>query len=288
LPESEILRLAVSLDQLSAHIFARSLVRHAQKLSLELDYPDNFEETFGQGVKAKIKNQPYFFGKLKFIAKQGVDINKDIEKNHEIFQQQGKTAVYLADEKILLGYIVFADIVRPETKAMFESIKQHNVSRLIMLTGDKQAVAENIAKSIGITEYQAELLPEQKVEWLKKLQKNYGPMAMVGDGVNDAPALAIASVGIAMASHGATAASETGDVVIMVNNMHRVHDALHIAQSAMRLAKQGIFFGMGASVILMVLSLLGHITPVFGAIAQEILDAAVIMNALRLNFEKIT
>ena len=164
---------------------------------------------------------------------------------------------------------------------MFESIREHDVPRLIMLTGDKKAVAENIAKSVGITELQAELLPEQKVEWLKKIQKEYGPMAMVGDGVNDAPALAVASVGIAMASHGATAASETGDIVIMVNNMHRVHDALHIAQNAMKLAKQGIFFGMGVSVILMVLALLGYITPIFGALMQEILDVIVIMNALR-------
>jgi P-type E1-E2 ATPase len=170
---------------------------------------------------------------------------------------------------------------------MFESIRDHDVSKMIMLTGDKQAVAENIAKSIGITEFQAELLPEQKVEWLKKIQEQYGPMAMVGDGINDAPALAVASVGIAMASHGATAASETGDVVIMVNNINRVHDALHIAQSAMRLAKQGIFFGMGVSMILMVFALLGYITPVFGALAQEILDVIVISNALRLNFQKV-
>ncbi|MEI6581211.1 MAG: HAD-IC family P-type ATPase [bacterium] len=221
------------------------------------------------------------------MENQNVIINEDIEKKHKIFQEQGKTAVYLSDDKNLLGYVVFADIVRPETKAMFESIREHDVPRLIMLTGDKKAVAENIAKSVGITELQAELLPEQKVEWLKKIQKEYGPMAMVGDGVNDAPALAVASVGIAMASHGATAASETGDIVIMVNNMHRVHDALHIAQNAMKLAKQGIFFGMGVSVILMVLALLGYITPIFGALMQEILDVIVIMNALRLNFQKV-
>jgi heavy metal translocating P-type ATPase len=283
----EVLRIAVSVDQLSAHIFARSLIQYAQKKSLELDYPENFEEIFGQGVKAKIKNHIYFFGKLKYITDKNININKEIEKIHEIFQQEGKTAVYLSDEKNLLGYIVFADIIRPETKLMFESIKEHNVPRLIMLTGDKKAVAENIAKSVGITEYQAELLPEQKVEWLKKIQNEYGPMAMVGDGVNDAPALAVASVGIAMASHGATVASETGDVVIMVNNMHRVHDALHIAQSTMKLAKQSIFFGMGVSSILMLFALLGYITPIFGAIMQEILDVVVIINVLRINFQKI-
>jgi P-type E1-E2 ATPase len=156
-----------------------------------------------------------------------------------------------------------------------------------MLTGDKKAVAEAIALEVGLDEFHAELLPEQKVEWLKKLQAEYGPMAMVGDGVNDAPALAAASVGIAMASHGATAASETGDIVIMVNDMGRVHDALHLAQGALRLAKQGIYFGMGTSLVLMLLALLGFITPVYGAVLQEALDVIVILNALRLNFEKV-
>lgn len=287
IPVDEILRIAVSVDQLSAHIFARSLIQYAQKKMLELDYPESFEEVFGQGVKAKIKNQIYFLGKLKYINQKNININEEVEKNHKIFQQQGKTAVYLSDDKNLLGYVVFADTIRPETKLMFESIKEHNVPRLIMLTGDKKTVAESIAKSIGITEYEAELLPEQKVEYIKKIQKEYGPMAMVGDGVNDAPALAVASVGIAMAFHGATAASETGDVVIMVNNMHRVHDALHIAQNVMRLAKQSIFFGMGISIILMVFALFGYITPIFGAMMQEILDIVVIINVLRINFQEV-
>ncbi|MEI8175012.1 MAG: heavy metal translocating P-type ATPase [bacterium] len=283
----EVLRIAVSVDQLSAHIFARSLIQYANRKSLELDYPESFEEVFGQGVKAKIKDQIYFFGKLKYIIDQNIIVKKEVGKMHEVFQQQSKTVVYLSNDKNLLGYIIFADIIRPETKLMFKSIKEHDVSRLIMLTGDKKAVAENIANAVGITEFQAELLPEQKVEWLKKIQKEYGPMAMVGDGVNDAPALAIASVGIAMASHGATVASEVGDVVIMVNNIERVHDALHIAQNVMKLAKQGIFFGMGVSIILMIFALFGYISPIFGALAQEVLDVIVIINALRLNFQKI-
>ena len=156
-----------------------------------------------------------------------------------------------------------------------------------MLTGDKKAVAENIAKNIGIKEFRAELLPEQKVQELINIQKEIGPVAMIGDGVNDAPALAIASVGIAMGSHGATAASEAGDVVIMVNDIHRVHDAVHVSQGAMRLAKQGIFIGMGTSLTLIVFACFGFISPIAGALMQEILDAVVILNALRVNFQAI-
>jgi P-type E1-E2 ATPase len=170
---------------------------------------------------------------------------------------------------------------------MFKSLEKHNLSKIIMLTGDKKTVAENIARSVGIRDFRAELLPEQKVEALKEIQKEFGPMAMVGDGVNDAPALAIASVGIAMGSHGATAASEAGDVVIMVNDIHRVHDAVHVAQGAMRLAKQGIYLGMGTSLTLIVFAVFGLITPIAGAVMQEILDAVVILNALRVNFQKI-
>jgi P-type E1-E2 ATPase len=156
-----------------------------------------------------------------------------------------------------------------------------------MLTGDKESVAGNIARKVGITEYHAELLPEQKVEWIKKIQKKYGPAAMVGDGVNDAPAMAISAVGIAMAAHGATVASETGDVVVVVNNVHRVHDVLHITQRSMKIAKQGIWFGMGVGTLLMILALLGYIAPVPGAITQEVLDVVVIINALKITFEKV-
>lgn len=287
LSEDEVMKRAVSLDQLSAHIFARSLVQYAQKRDLELEYPDQFEEVIGQGVKAVLHKRRYFLGKLGFIESQGVRVAKSVEKDNDAFLEEGKTAIYLGDETKLLGFIVFADVIRPETKQLFASMAVHGLSKMVMLTGDKKKVAAGIAAAIGIKEYKAELLPEDKVSYINETQKSFGPVAMVGDGINDAPALAVASVGIAMASHGATVASETGDIVIMENDMHRVHDAIHIAQGALRLAKQGIFFGMGASVILMVFALFGYIIPVYGAVMQEALDVIVILNALRLNFQKI-
>jgi len=287
LSDDEILKISASLDQLSVHILARSLIKCAQEKLVELDYPENFKEIFGQGVTGEINKRSYFFGKLKYIISQKINVIDEVIKSHQNFQQEGKMIVYLADEKNLLGYVVFSDIVRPETKDMFSLIKKHSISKIIMLTGDKKMVAENIAKAVGINEYYAELLPEDKAELVKTIQKKYGPMAMVGDGVNDAPAMAVSSVGIAIAEHGATATSEVSDVVIMVNNMHRVHDAIHIAQRTMKIAKQGIFVGIGVSIALMVLALFGFIAPVAGAVMQEVLDVVVIINALRLNFEKI-
>lgn len=287
LTKDAILHLAASADQLSVHVFARSLIHFSQKNNLQLDYPQKFSEIFGQGVTATIKGKKYIFGKLSFLKEKGLLIKNNITKHHQTFQMQGKTAVYLGNNDTLLGYVIFADIVRPETADMFKSLKAHRLNKIIMLTGDKKAVAENIATSVGLQEYRAELLPEQKVTELNKIQAEFGPMAMIGDGVNDAPALAAASVGIAMGSNGATAASEAGDIVIMVNNVHRVHDTVHIAQYSMKLAKQGIFLGMGTSMFLIIFACFGLITPIAGALMQEILDAAVILNALRVNFQRI-
>ena len=287
LSETEILRLAVSADQLSVHIFARSLVQYGQKQNLELEYPEKFEEQFGRGVTALLGGKTYYFGKLAFLKENNISFRQEISEHHKQFQDLGQTAVYLADDKDLLGFIVFADVVRDETRHMFEMVAKHRLTHTIMLTGDKESVAKNIAQNVGITDYRAELLPEQKVAAVKDLQTKYGPMAMVGDGVNDAPALVAASVGIAMGSHGATAASDASDVVIMVNDIERVHDAIHVAQNAMRLAKQSIFFGMGASLLFILFAVFGLITPIFGAVLQELLDVVAITNALRVNFQKI-
>lgn len=156
-----------------------------------------------------------------------------------------------------------------------------------MLTGDKAPVAKKIAAQLGINDFRAELLPEDKVLEVKKIRNDFSPVAMVGDGINDAPALAAADVGIALAFHGSSASSESADIVIMQNNLMRVHDAVHIAQSTMRIAKQSIFIGLGLSFVLMIIAAFGYILPVYGALLQEAIDVAVILNALRVNFEKV-
>ena len=157
-----------------------------------------------------------------------------------------------------------------------------------MLTGDKRAVAEKIAAQLGIKDFKAEMLPEQKVLEVHRIRNEFSPAAMVGDGVNDAPALAAADVGIALAFHGSSASSESADIVIMQNNLMRVHDAVHIAQNVMLIAKQSIFVGLGLSIVLMIIASFGYITPVYGAMLQEAIDVAVILNALRVNFDKVS
>lgn len=283
----EVLRLAASLDQFSAHILARSLVDHGKKnKKVHLSLPENFQEFFGDGVSGKLNGQIYYFGKLSFLKNKDVAIPAEMEEEHIKLQAEGKIAVYLGDDQKLLGAVYFADITRPEIKKLFSDIKRQGVSQLVMLTGDKKEVALNIAKQLGLDDIHAEALPGDKVREVKDHQRQFGSVAMIGDGVNDAPALTAADVGIAMGFHGSTASSDTSDIVITVNNLGRVGEALKIAKQVLSIAKQGIFFGMGVSIILMVIAALGHITPVYGALLQELLDVAVILNALRVNFQK--
>lgn len=322
--QKDIIRLAASLDQLSAHVLAASLTEHAtKKLNLELDYPQNFQEVFGEGVKGTIRNKNFMFGKLGFLQSEGVIFSPEVLSRHAELQNEGKIAVYLASfppsppdlsassrspramsrgegraglpaeasakagEGLLLGSVVFADVVRPEIKTLFYQMKQLGMEKIVMLTGDKKNVADKIAGQLGLTDIHAECLPQDKVMEVQEHKKEFGSVAMVGDGVNDAPALATADVGIAIGGRGNTASSESSDIVITVNNLARVGQALKIAKDTIRIAKQSIFIGIGLSVVLMVFAAFGRIVPVYGALLQELLDVAVIINALRVNFIKI-
>jgi len=285
--EQEVLNLAASLDQFSGHILARSLTEHAKLNKLELSAPSNFREIFGEGVEGDIKNVKYIFGKLAFLERKGIKIPDTIKHQHQDFQEQGTIAVYLGAAGNILGSIQFADIVRPEIKSLFQDMAKMGLKKIVMLTGDKKNVAEIIGKQLGLSDIHAECLPEDKVREVQEHKKEFGSVAMIGDGINDAPALAAADVGIAIGAHGSTASSESGDIVITVDNLARVGTALRIAKYTLKIAKQSIFIGIGVSIALMIVASFGYIAPVYGAMLQEVLDVFVILNALRINFLKV-
>ena len=285
--QDQVFKLAASLDQLSEHVLARSLRALAVEKKLKLDYPQDFQETFGDGAYGLLNGQKYFFGKLSFLQKHGILFNPERLAEHEQTQKQGKISVYLAQSSKLLGAVLFADVVRPEIKNLFGEMKKMDLDKIVMLTGDKKNVADIIAGQLGLTDIHAECLPDQKVTEVWEHKKEFGSVAMVGDGVNDAPALAAADVGIAIGGHGNTASAESGDIVITVDNLSRVGQALKIAKNTLHIAKQSILIGIGLSVVLMIVAALGYIIPVYGALLQELLDVAVILNALRVNFVKI-
>jgi heavy metal translocating P-type ATPase len=302
----KIVQIAASLDQLSTHILARSLGEYAKSKKIQLQYPEEYIENFGDGVSGKLnlgeslanaaddkklyydkKPQKYLFGKLAFIEKQKINIIPEIKKEHQEMQQQGNISVYLADEKNIIGAIFFADVIRPESKKVFEELSQSGVGKIIMLTGDRKEVAEHISKQLNLQDVIADSLPENKVAIVKELQaQKIKPVVMIGDGINDAPALATAEVGIAMGAHGNSASSEASDIVITVDNLNRVAEGYAIAKYALKVALQGIFIGMGLSIALMIIASFGYITPVLGAILQEIIDVLVIFNALRVQLQQ--
>ena len=281
--EEEIVSLAASLDQLSTHILARALTKYAQEKKYPLVYIPSIREQFGDGVEGSIENVSYVFGKKGFAESYATQsTNGDIHTVYEKESDEGGMMVFLASKDAILGAVVFKDIIRNDAYTLFKKMRDHGVTHITLLTGDKKARAQDIAAQLAITDVISECLPEDKLQVIKQLQHGGKKVAMVGDGINDAPALVESSVGIALGSHGKTAASDVADIVILSQSINGVYDVWHIAKKTIGLAKNGIMIGIGLSIFLMVLSSVGLIKPVIGALMQEGIDIIVIINALRL------
>ncbi|MFA5931859.1 MAG: heavy metal translocating P-type ATPase [Candidatus Paceibacterota bacterium] len=281
--EDKLVRIAGSLDQLSAHVLAEAMVNEAEKRKLKLSFPTDFKEEFGGGVEGNVDGVKYIFGKLSYVKKFIADLPGDIEKTLEEFKNEGKSVVFLAHEKSVMGYIVLDDKLRSDSHELFDELRKDGIQRIILLSGDKQSVADRIGIALNIKEVHSECLPEDKLRIIKEIPATDRPCVMVGDGINDAPALAQAEVGIALGSKGKTASSESADMVILGEGINRIHDVYHIAQKTINVAKQGIFIGIGLSVGAMILGSVGIISPLAGALIQEVIDLIVIINALRVS-----
>ena len=180
--KEEILGIAASLDQMSSHVLARSLVHHAKKSGVELNLPIKFKEQFGDGVEGILTDVQYFFGKLKFVRDNTKIIQEGIEEKYNYYRDQGKLIMFLSDSETILGFIVLADQVRPDSKELFDELKKDGVDNIIMLTGDHKNVADKIGAELGINKVIADCLPEQKLEIIKDIKKKDRPVIMVGDG----------------------------------------------------------------------------------------------------------
>ena len=194
---------------------------------------------------------------------------------------RAELATYIAIDNQLAGTITFKDQLRPGVSELMERLRAMGVQRTVMLTGDNQEHAQAIGKQAGIDQIEANLLPEDKVRLVKELMQKYAVVAMVGDGINDAPALATATVGVAMGAHGTGISAEAADIVLLVDDVTQVAYAVETGQRMLRIAKQSIYIGLGLSFGFMVLASIGLISPVVGALLQETVDVIVILNALR-------
>ena len=278
--QAEVLSLAASIEQNSTHVIGQAIVQAANAQKLKLSKVKQAKETAGLGLSAAFKGDRLLIGRAEYLSKHGIVVPASSSK------QQAKTIVYLAINDKLAGTILLSDQVRPETKEVIAELTDElGIRQTAMVTGDNQATAEAIAKTIGMTTVYAEALPGEKLQALEDIQEK--PVAFVGDGVNDAPALAAADVGIAMGARGSTAASESADLVIMTDNLRLVTVAVRIAQRTFAIARQSILVGIGMSLILMLIFSTGKFPPVYGAIIQELVDIVVIFNALRVHSIKI-
>ena len=192
----------------------------------------------------------------------------------------GAALVAVAADDLLVGYLVMADPLRDDAGVMLERLRRDGVERILLATGDRAAVAERVTSGLGFDALRTELTPDQKVLIVLSERKN-GPVMMVGDGVNDAPALAAADVGVAMGARGAAASAEAADVVLLIDRIDRLGTGMEIAKAARRIAVESVVAGIGLSILGMVAAAFGYLTPVEGAVLQEAIDVAVILNALR-------
>lgn len=265
----ELLHFAASAEEQSPHILARSTVAYAQAHQIPLSSASELKEVVGNGILAIVDGRQVKVGKLIFA---------DPDTTQKPLSQ---TAIYVSVDDQYWGCVIFQDQIRPEAPRTMEQLRQLGVEHLVMLTGDQKAIAQHVAKLVGIHEVKADLLPEQKIAALKNVPENRRPVVMVGDGVNDAPALATADVGIAMGAHGSTAASESADLVIVKDDLHRVAIAVTISQETMRIAQQAVLIGIGICTVLMLIAAFGIIPAFIGAMLQEVIDTVSILWALR-------
>jgi heavy metal translocating P-type ATPase len=271
----ELLYTAGSVEQLSAHPLGQTLAAAARAEGKVLTMPTGFLEVAGRGVEADVDGQHVLVGSPRFLQERvgGSGPPQD--------SREGSLEAYVAIAGKPAGVIRLNDKLRPGVEEMLRRLKGLGVQHTVMLTGDNAANAKAIGAEAGIDEIKAQLLPEDKVTALKALKAQYEPIIMVGDGINDAPALATATVGIAMGAHGTGISAEAAGIVLLVDDVTKVADAMEIGKRMVRIAKQSICVGLGLSLACMVVATLGKIPPVTGALLQEVIDVAVILNALR-------
>jgi heavy metal translocating P-type ATPase len=281
--ESELLRLAASVDRMSAHVLGEALVGAAEEAGLELTLPEDVHEDPGQGIEGSVDGRRVLVGSRAFMVERGLPQDEVASSALRTTRGSGEVHVVVGIDGHVAGVVVMADELRPDAHSIVERLREEGVRHVAMLSGDRRSVAERVGRELGVDRVYAEQSPEDKLEVVRSVraEPDLRPVVMVGDGVNDAPALAIADLGIAMGAAGATVSSETADAVITVDRVDRVADAVHTGRRALHIARQSVLTGMGLSLAAMGVAAAGYLPPIAGALFQEVIDLAVILNALR-------
>jgi heavy metal translocating P-type ATPase len=272
----ETLRLAASVDRLSAHPLAHALVAGAEARGLRLELPEQTREEFGHGISGCVGGHEVLVGSGAWLRQHGVTATVPRRLN-------GAAKVLVAVDGKAAGVALIGDRLRIDADRLVPRLRRAGIRHVALATGDKASVADEVGAALGVDRVYAEQDPEEKLEIVRALQarRDLRSIVMVGDGINDAPALSLADVGVAMGSAGATVSSETADAVVLVDRVDRVADAIRISRHALHIARQSVLLGIGASLVAMGFAAVGYLPPVAGALLQEGIDVAVILNALR-------
>jgi heavy metal translocating P-type ATPase len=278
----ELLRLAASLDQLSTHTLAHALVTGAVRRGQLLTFPEQVEERMGRGIEGIVDGRHVAVGSHGWLRSRGYRAGEGVAEA-EPGESEGRSRVLVGVDGHVAGAIFLADRPRGDAGRLAATLRRAGIRHVAIVTGDRAAVAEQVGAALGIDRVYAEQSPDEKLEVVRALKGNpeLAPVMMVGDGINDAPALALADLGIAMGTAGATIASETADAVIAVDRIDRVAEAVEIGRRSLHIALQSVTFGLGLSLLAMGFAAFGFLPPVRGALLQETIDVAVILNALR-------
>jgi Cd2+/Zn2+-exporting ATPase len=283
---TSILAFAASAERSSEHPLGRAIVAAAHEANLDVAIPENFETLPGHGIRATVQDQAVVVGK-GMLAQEGLSIGPAVQSQIDDLQAQGNSVVPVAIDGQIEGLVVIADSIRPESKQAIRSLRALGIAKTALISGDNQAVANSIGNDLGVDHIEAETLPAQKLTFIRDLQDRGHKVAYVGDGVNDAPALTAADVGIAMGHIGTNVAMESADIVLLTDNIDRLPYLIDLSRAGLQTIRNNVIFAMSMNVLSVVLGMLGVIGPVVGAVMHEASALPVVANSARLTGRKL-
>jgi len=276
--EPAVVRFAAALDQVSPHVLATAVVRAARQRGLELPLPTQVVETAGHGIRGAVDGHDVWVGKLPWLG-EGLDQTWGHALRRRA-EREGRLTVFVRVDDTIAGALALEDPIRPDAARAIRNLRADGLQRLVMVTGDRDDTAQSVAAVVGLDDVLSERTPSEKVDAVR-IERRHGTTIMVGDGLNDAAALAAADVGVALGARGSSAASQSADIVVMVDRIDRLGDARRVARRSQRIAHQSVVAGMTLSLAAMALAAAGLLPPTAGALLQEAIDVAAIANALR-------
>jgi Cd2+/Zn2+-exporting ATPase len=279
--ENELLALAAGAESLSEHPLAKAVTEAARARGLRIPAAEGLQAVVGHGVRAKVGGREVWVGRPALFTEQGWEIPPDVAERAGRLAETGKTVALVGAGSEVLGLLAIADSLRPGSAEALHSLSAMGIEHLVMLTGDNRTVAETIARSLDM-EFEAELMPEDKLRVIQRLRSRYDAVGMVGDGINDAPSLAAASLGISLGGAGTDVALETADVVLMADDLGHLPYAVALARQANRIIRQNLVFALGVMVVLLAFTYFGSLRLPLGVVGHEGSTVLVIFNGLRL------